>query len=57
MDAKLKSRLIKITIWLAAEITLNVLGMDTMADYSEFVFGQEATISHPTQAAIVHQIG
>ena len=33
----LKNKLIaKIVIWLAAEILLNFLGMDDLADYSEF---------------------
>ena len=35
----LKNKLIaKIVIWLAAEILLNFLGIDDLADYSEFVF-------------------
>ena len=29
-------------IWLATEIILNSLGIDTLADYSEFVFAQKA---------------
>ena len=28
---------IKLTIWLAAEILLNLLGLDDLADYSEFL--------------------
>ena len=28
---------IKLTIWLAAEILLNWLGLDDLADYSEFL--------------------
>ncbi len=28
----------KTLIWLAAEIILNLIGLDTIADYSEFVF-------------------
>lgn len=28
----------KTVIWLAAEILLNCLGMDDLADYSEFIF-------------------
>ncbi len=35
----LKNKLIaKIVIWLVAEIVLNFLGIDDLADYSEFVF-------------------
>lgn len=57
MDAKLKNRLFKVIIWLAAEVTLNLLGMDTMADYSEFVFSQEPAIVHPTGTSISCQVG
>lgn len=28
----------KLTIWLVAEIILNAIGLDDLADYSEFVF-------------------
>lgn len=28
----------KMTIWLIAEIILNLIGLDDLADYSEFVF-------------------
>ena len=28
----------KVVIWLAAEILLNFVGIDDLADYSEFVF-------------------
>ena len=35
----LKNKLIaKMVIWLAAEILLNFLGIDDLADYSEFIF-------------------
>lgn len=30
--------LVKISFWLAAEIVLNLLGIDDLADYSEFVY-------------------
>jgi preprotein translocase subunit SecG len=30
--------LVKITFWLIVEIILNLLGLDNLADYSEFVF-------------------
>ena len=32
-------------IWLVAEIILNSMGIDTLADYSEFVFAQHS-ITH-----------
>jgi hypothetical protein len=39
-----KKVLLKTTIWLAAEIMLNLLGLDNIADYSEFVYGQEVVL-------------
>lgn len=32
----------KITVWLITEILLNILGLDNLADYSEFVFEGKA---------------
>ena len=34
----------KTVIWLAAEILLNFLGIDDLADYSEFVFENNALL-------------
>ncbi len=39
-----KNILIKIVILLISEILLNFLGLDTLADYGEFVFSNKATI-------------
>ena len=52
MNAQLKTRLAKVAIWLVAEITLNLLGMDTMADYGEFVLGQEFAIESSNQPSV-----
>ncbi|NJP09005.1 MAG: hypothetical protein HC866_05560 [Leptolyngbyaceae cyanobacterium RU_5_1] len=52
MNAKWRTRVIKVTIWIAAEITLNLLGMDTMADYGEFVLGQGVVLDPPNQPAV-----
>ncbi len=41
MKSDWKSTVVKATIWLAAEVLLNVVGLDNLADYSEFVFGRE----------------
>jgi preprotein translocase subunit SecG len=49
-----KKVLVKTTIWLAAEIMLNLLGLDNIADYSEFIYGQEAMLLNSLhQPAIV----
>ncbi len=43
MQVQWKKLLVKIIVWLAAEILLNFLGLDTLADYSEFVFVCDST--------------
>ena len=45
MEIRWKTLLTKALIWLAAEIILNTIGLDTLADYSEFVF-EPNTIIH-----------
>lgn len=46
MKIRWKTLLIKTSIWLATEILLSFIGMDNLADYSEFVFEQNAIV-HP----------
>jgi hypothetical protein len=36
--------LAKVTIWLVIEITLNIAGLDNIADYSEFIFERHPVI-------------
>ena len=38
MEIKWRILLTKISIWLFLEIFLNFIGLDTIADYGEFVF-------------------
>ena len=38
MKIRWQKLLLKITFWLAAEIGFNFLGIDDIADYSEFIF-------------------
>lgn len=56
MKAQWKTLLVKTTAWLAAEIILNLVGLDSIADYSEFVFEHEVAVlsqhSHPTAQII-----
>ncbi len=40
----MRSRWQKITFWLIAEITLNLVGLDDLADYSEFTFEQQVVL-------------
>ena len=53
MIIRWRQLLVRITIWLAAEIILNFLGLDNLADYSEFIYEQEvALLSQYTLRAI-----
>lgn len=38
MNTQLQKILVKMTFWLILEILLNLLGLDSLADYSEFLF-------------------
>ncbi len=33
-----KALLIRTTVWLAAEVMLSIIGLDDLADYSEYLF-------------------
>ena len=39
-----KQSLSRIIIWFAAEVILNCVGLDDLADYSEYVFERNATV-------------
>jgi hypothetical protein len=41
-----KKLLIRVSLWLVTEISLNCLGLDTLADYSEFVFERKTSFSY-----------
>ncbi|GAB4187787.1 MAG: hypothetical protein Fur006_27860 [Coleofasciculaceae cyanobacterium] len=44
MQTRWKKVIVKVTAWLAAEIILNLIGLDSLADYSEFLYEQEVTV-------------
>ena len=44
MNQRWKHSLVKTLVWLLAEVCLNSIGTDDLADYSEFVFEKDATI-------------
>ena len=46
MNVRWQKLLVKISFWLAAEISLNLLGIDDLADYSEFIFEHKNFIVH-----------
>lgn len=47
-----KKSVVKIMIWLAAEIMLNLAGLDDLADYSEFVFERSVVTYNYIKLAI-----
>jgi hypothetical protein len=54
MKTRWKKVLIEISVWIVAEILLNLLGLDNLADYSEFIFKYEiTTINHLLEPTIV----
>lgn len=44
MNVRWKKFFFKLTFWLAMEICLNLLGLDDIADYSEFVFERNLVV-------------
>ena len=42
MNIQWHELLYKLTVWLLAEIVLNLMGLDDMADYSEFIFSNSS---------------
>ncbi|BAU64688.1 hypothetical protein STA3757_20610 [Stanieria sp. NIES-3757] len=54
-----KKGLSKILIWVTAEIILNLIGLDDLADYSEFIFEHKLVIAQiiiaPTLPKIPNQ--
>lgn len=43
MSVKWRKLLLRGSIWLALEITLNCVGIDDIADYSEYIFERNQT--------------
>ena len=41
MKVHWKKFCIRISVWLAAEVLLNIIGIDDLADYSEYHFEQK----------------
>ena len=44
MNVQWKKLLVRTTLWLAAEIVLNFLGLDELADYSEVIFERNVIV-------------
>ncbi|VEP14943.1 conserved membrane hypothetical protein [Hyella patelloides LEGE 07179] len=52
MGVKWKKLISRIAFWLIAEIILNLLGLDNLADYSEFVFEKDSACSEQSNLII-----
>lgn len=55
MQVKWGKMAAKITVWLTAEILLNLVGLDNLADYGEFVSGEYLTSQRPFQMVLQSQ--
>jgi hypothetical protein len=54
MKVEWKKVFVKTAIWLATELVLNLVGLDNLADYSEFLYEQEVVgLGYLDQPAIV----
>jgi hypothetical protein len=55
MKTQWKKVWVKAAIWLVTEIILNLLGLDNLADYSEFIFDRDIAIatSQPQMTLVV----
>ncbi len=42
----------KTGVWLAAEIWLNLIGLDNIADYSEFIFAQDSELNKKNRRTV-----
>ncbi len=49
MKVQWQKLFLKTSVWLTAEILLNVIGLDNLADYSEFMLNNQA-LSQVTEA-------
>ena len=50
MNNQWQNSILRISIWLIAELLLNLLSLDTLGDYSEFVFEQKRYQHNPVIA-------
>ena len=53
MNSQWRHSILKIGIWVIVEILLNLLNLDTLGDYSEFIFEQK---HHLTDSVILIKI-
>ncbi|MBE9215776.1 hypothetical protein IQ247_24440 [Plectonema cf. radiosum LEGE 06105] len=56
MNIRWQKLLVKICFWLATEIVLNLIGIDDLADYSEFIFENKNLTTNVGCISIVSMI-
>lgn len=56
MERQWQDTIVKLTCWLAIEIVLNLVGLDNLADYGEFVLGREFQPSVQPSSAIALRV-
>ena len=50
MNSQWQNSILRISIWVIVELLLNLLNLDTLGDYSEFVFEQKRYLTAPVMA-------
>lgn len=45
MDMRFQRAVLKASFWLTTEVLLTLMGLDNLADYSEFVFQDRSSLS------------
>jgi hypothetical protein len=50
MKSQRRQLFLKTTTWLIAEVILNLVGLDNLADYSEFIFDQNLAATNDRPA-------
>ncbi|MEW5859024.1 MAG: hypothetical protein AB1861_16835 [Cyanobacteriota bacterium] len=59
MKAQWKRVFVKTTVWLITEIILNLLGLDNLADYNDFILEQKKimAMSHLFAPTLTNKLG
>lgn len=52
MEINWNKLIINLTVWAISEIALNLIGLDTLADYSEFLYGKHQIVNVTSAIAI-----
>ncbi|MDJ0687217.1 MAG: hypothetical protein QNJ41_01790 [Xenococcaceae cyanobacterium MO_188.B32] len=47
MNSQWQHSILKISFWVIVELLLNLLNLDTLGDYSEFIFEQKRHLTDP----------